>query len=119
MMSHCAQSHSCTISDNSQNKYLEQRLIRLETKLVRGFEEMGINIDSDQDWIRVDEANARVYMRTMSRSMKVLLATMQRLGARRFGEEYKLFVNNNYFGSILFKDPSKSHTNSQEPQHLT
>ena len=51
--------------------------------------------------------------------MKVLLATMQRLGARRFGEEYKLFVNHNYFGSILFKDPSKSHTNSQEPQHQT
>ena len=32
------------------------RLVRLESKLVRGFEELGVSLDVQRDWLTVDNA---------------------------------------------------------------
>ena len=35
------------------------RLTRIESKLVRGFEELGVSLDVDPDWMTVDDERTR------------------------------------------------------------
>jgi hypothetical protein len=37
----------------NKEKDIQYRLTRIETKLVRGFEELGVNIDQDREWLSV------------------------------------------------------------------
>lgn len=72
------------------DREVQNRLIRIESKLVRGFEELGVNIDKDVNWVTVDN-NARVaYISTLGRSLTVLLSDMQRAGATHIGENYEV-----------------------------
>ena len=66
------------------------RLVRVESKLVRGFEELGISTDKDDDWLSVDNAARIVYVSTIGRSLMVLLSDMGRLGATHYGDNYKV-----------------------------
>lgn len=66
------------------------RLVRVESKLVRGFEELGISTDKDDDWLTVDNAARMVYVSTIGRSLMVLLSDMGRLGATHYGDNYEV-----------------------------
>jgi len=66
------------------------RLTRTESKLVRGFEELGIATDTNNDWLTVDNDARIVYVDTIGRSLMVLLAEMVRLGATHFGDNYEV-----------------------------
>lgn len=66
------------------------RLTRTESKLVRGFEELGITTDTNNDWLTVDNDARIVYVDTIGRSLMVLLAEMVRLGASHFGDNYEV-----------------------------
>ena len=66
------------------------RLVRVESKLVRGFEELGISTDKDDDWLSVDNAARIVYVSTIGRSLMVLLSDMGRLGATHYGVNYEV-----------------------------
>jgi hypothetical protein len=81
---------------------LMNRLIRIESKLVRGFEELGVNIDKDANWLSVDDASRVVYIATLGRSMTVILSDMAREGATHTGEVYELINKGNVVGSIMF-----------------
>lgn len=78
-----------SISRND-NKELRTRLIRLESKLVRGFEELGVSLDVDRDWLSVDDAANIVYVATLGRSLTVILQEMKARGATKIGQEYEL-----------------------------
>lgn len=88
--------------DGNFLKSLTNRLVRLETKLVRGFEELGVDIDNKNGWLVVDELNKKIFLSTLGRSPMVILATMQELGAKQFGEEYSIYYKNKYFGKMKF-----------------
>lgn len=81
---------------------LMNRLIRIESKLVRGFEEIGVNIDKDANWLSVDNAARVVYIATLGRSMTVILSDMAREGATHQGEVYELIHKGDVVGTILF-----------------
>jgi hypothetical protein len=79
------------------------RLTRIETKLVRGFEELGVNIDQDREWLSVDEENLVVYVSTLGRSMTVVLSDMERAGAKSVDKFYDIVNRGEVVGSICFK----------------
>lgn len=78
------------------------RLIRIESKLVRGFEEIGVNIDKDANWLSVDDVSRVVYIATLGRSMTVILSDMAREGATHVGDVYELIHKGDVVGTILF-----------------
>jgi hypothetical protein len=84
-------------------KDLQYRLTRIETKLVRGFEELGVNIDQDKEWLSVDEQNLVVYVSTLGRSMTVILSDMARNGAKSVGKFYDIVNRGEVVGAICFK----------------
>lgn len=79
------------------------RLVRIESKLVRGFEELGVNIDKDADWLTIDDAARVVYISTMGRSLSVLLTDMVRAGATHTGREYELIHKGEVVGTVMFQ----------------
>lgn len=85
------------------DRELINRLTRIETKLVRGFEELGVNIDRDSEWLTLDEPAAVVYVSTLGRSMTVLLSDMARAGATQEGKEYDVVHRGELIGTVVFR----------------
>jgi len=79
------------------------RLIRLESKLVRGFEELGIALNQETDWLFVDEEALTVHIKTTGRSISAILKRMQECGAMSPGSFYKLKYRGETIGSIAFE----------------
>lgn len=79
-----------------------KRLVRIESKLVRGFEELGVNIDKDPNWLTVDDNARTVYISTLGRSMTVLLSDMQRVGATHVGENYEVVHQGDVVAIVKF-----------------
>lgn len=88
---------------NYIEKELMNRMTRIETKLVRGFEELGVNIDKDTEWLSVDEPNRVVYISTLGRSMTVMLSDMQRAGVTKEGSWFDIVHRGDVVGTIMFK----------------
>ena len=63
------------------NKELYRTLTRLETKMVRFAEELGIDIDVDPDWLTVDREHSRIYLTTLGRSLLVIKTEAVKRGA--------------------------------------
>tara|TARA_B110000971_G_scaffold212248_1_gene241477 strand:+ start:660 stop:941 length:282 start_codon:yes stop_codon:yes gene_type:complete len=78
------------------------RLVRIESKLVRGFEEIGVNIDADSTWLSIDEPSQTVYVSTLGRSLTVMLSDMARAGATQVGKEYNIVHRGEVVGTIIF-----------------
>lgn len=81
---------------------MDANMRRMETKVVRGFEELGINISSDDDWLAVDDVAREVTLSTIGRSPMVILTDMERRGATQIGKEYTLLHNGRTIGTIVF-----------------
>lgn len=77
-------------STNKRADDLTARLIRIESKLVRGFEELGVELGVDKRWLTVDDASNTVYVSTMGRSMQVIIQEMKARGATKVGEYYEV-----------------------------
>ncbi len=99
----CFEKH--TDFDDKFLKSIFTRIVRLETKLVRGFEELGVNIDNNENWLVIDEASRSVFLTTLGRSPMVIMATMREMGAKCIGEEYTIYYKNNYFGKMILSLP--------------
>lgn len=90
---------------NMQTKFereLFNRIIRIESKLVRGFEELGVNIDADNNWLSVDDPSREVYISTMGRSLSVMLTDMTRAGATQINKDYDIVFQGNVVGSVVY-----------------
>tara|TARA_R110000803_G_scaffold114284_3_gene182748 strand:- start:2057 stop:2341 length:285 start_codon:yes stop_codon:yes gene_type:complete len=83
-------------------KELHSRMARIESKLVRGFEELGVNITTSHDWLSVDDQSQVVYLSTLGRSLMVIISDMSRRGATKIGKEYTLVHQGNDVGSVVF-----------------
>lgn len=79
------------------------RVMRIETKLTRGFEELGVNIDAESDWLTVDDTQRVVYVTTLGRSLTVMLSDMARAGAEQVGKLYDIVHRGDVVGSIVFR----------------
>ena len=72
------------------------RLKRIETKLVRFAEELGIDTDVSRDWLTVDEPNKVIYLATMGRSLAVM-----KIEAKRRGGTSRLTYDVVHKGSVV------------------
>lgn len=91
---------------NMQTKFerdMMNRVMRIETKLTRGFEELGVNIDADTEWLTLDEEQCVVYVATMGRSLTVLLSDMARAGAKQEGKQYDIVHRGEVVGAVVFR----------------
>lgn len=89
-----------------QTKYerdMMGRVMRIETKLTRGFEELGVNIDADNEWLTLDEEQRVVYVSTLGRSLTVMLSDMARAGAKQVGHVYDIVHRGDVVGTIVFR----------------
>lgn len=89
-----------------QNRFerdMMNRVMRIETKLTRGFEELGVNIDADTEWLTVSEPTREVFIATLGRSLSVLLSDMARAGAQQEGKSYDLIYRGDAVGSVVFR----------------
>lgn len=87
----------------SYEREVMNRLVRIESKLVRGFEELGVNIDKDSDWLTVDDASRTVFISTTGRSLTVLLSDMVRAGATQVGKEYEIVHKGEVIATVVFQ----------------
>jgi hypothetical protein len=60
---------------------ISERLRRIETRVMRGFEEIGVDLYDQKDWLTVDEASKTLYVATMGRSLQVINNTAKKQGA--------------------------------------
>lgn len=77
---------------------------RIETKLTRFAEELGVNIVSDPDWLTVNDSTRTVYISTLGRSLSVMLHDMKRQGATKVGQYYDIIHRGDAVGQIVFRD---------------
>lgn len=80
---------------------LMKRIVRLETKIERGFSEIGVDINQ-KNWMKIDDENKIVYIDNLGRALKVIIKKMECLGASKNLESYKLVYNDKIVGSIIF-----------------
>jgi hypothetical protein len=76
------------------------RLVRVESKLVRGFEEMGINIESDDNWIEINHAEKNIKVNTIGRSLKIILDMANR-DLNLSKQKYDLYFKDEFLGQII------------------
>lgn len=65
---------------------IDSKLTRIETKLIRGFEELGADTSFDHNWLSV--AGSTIYVNTLGRSLTVLIATAKKQGAKLGEQKY-------------------------------
>ena len=59
-----------------------QRLKRVETRVMRGFEGIGVDLYDSTDWLSLDESAHTIYVSTMGRSIQVINDSAKKLGAK-------------------------------------
>ncbi len=80
---------------------IEARLRRIETKIVRGFEELGIDTGAEPDWLTVDDSAATLYVSTLGRSITVVLAEAKKRGASLRNKPYDIVHRGEVVGTII------------------
>ncbi len=80
---------------------LAERLRRIETKLVRGFEELGVDTESHADWLSVDDPSRTIYVSTQGRSLQVIRNVAKQRGATQVGKPYELVQKGNVIGTLV------------------
>lgn len=88
---------------SKMEKRLETRLVRLETKLVRGFEEQGVVTELGADWLWVDHRAGTVTIDTLGHSLMAIVKEIRRDGAELL-PEYTIVFNDSVIGSLRLKE---------------
>jgi hypothetical protein len=90
-------------NESKSTASLVQRLVRLESKLVRGFEELGVSVDADHDWISVEDETNTVYISTLGRSLTVIMQEMKARGATKESDWYDVVHKGHVVATIMYE----------------
>jgi len=77
---------------------IQTRLIRLETKVIRGFEELGADTNQDPNWLDVE--GDCIHINTMGRSLQVITATAKKKGAQLGKRSYSVLYRGTKVATI-------------------
>lgn len=77
------------------------RLRRIETRLIRFAEELGVDLDVDPNWLSVDDASRTIYISNLGRSLLVINKTAKKLGATQKGKAYEIIHKGYLAGTIV------------------
>jgi hypothetical protein len=84
--------------DARVEKGIFDRLQRMESRLVRGFTELGAIVCDDDEWIRIDLVKMEVHMKGSGRSFKAVLMALRNAGAGT--GSYRMLANKEVLGTI-------------------
>ena len=91
---------------NNGSETFERRLKRIESKLVRGFEELGVGTEVDSNWLSVDNRSKSVTITTMGRSLKVIQQRIKERGASNYGDWHIILFRGDVVANVLFDPPA-------------
>jgi uncharacterized membrane protein len=84
-------------------KALMDRLQRIESRMVRGFSEMGVRVTDDDDWFKVNEDTSEVLLKSPGKSIASIWLAMRAAGCRA-GKQYHLKIRGEYVGSLYVEE---------------
>jgi hypothetical protein len=74
--------------------------MRLESKLMRGFEEVGVDTDVDPNWLVANDGQRVIYILTMGRSLKLVRSVVIQRGASQFQKFYRIMHKGDLIGTL-------------------
>lgn len=80
------------MSEDVTTRAVFERLQRIESRLVRGFEELGVKVSDDADWCYVDHKNYLVTLNGPGRSIRAIQLAIKDDGGYA-GSYYDVIVN--------------------------
>jgi hypothetical protein len=86
--------------DRESFEMLVKTVTRVESRLVRGFEELGIDLSVEEGWLQIDAVQKIVTLSTMGRSLVVIRQKMKAEGAIP-NEWYTLVFKGEVVGKVL------------------
>lgn len=87
---------------NSDLKDLKRRLIRIESKMVRAFDSIGLNTCVSDDWLEVNQQDKVIKLLTNDRSLTAIKNELLKKGIPQFKATYNLYSNGDMIGSIIY-----------------
>ena len=79
------------------------RIRRIETKLSRMADELGISVGEDTEWMTLDDLSRTIYLSSLGRSLASINWKALQLGAMHIGKEYELVHRGEIVGTIVLK----------------
>ena len=77
---------------------IKHMLTRMESRIVRGFSELGVDVKADDNWLTIDGGN--IYITTLTRSLQSLLDEADKKGARIGLIQYNVFYEDGWVAQI-------------------
>lgn len=87
---------------HSELKDLKRRLIRIESKMVRAFDSIGLNTFVGDDWLEVKQQDKVINLLTNDRSFTAIKNELLKKGIPQFKATYNLYSNGDIIGSIIY-----------------
>ena len=87
---------------HSELKELKKRLIRIESKMVRAFDSIGLNTSVDDVWLEVKQQDKVINLLTNDRSLTAIKNELLKKGIPQFKGSYNLYFNGEIIGSIIY-----------------
>jgi hypothetical protein len=88
--------------DNDKLKDIKKSLLRIETRMVRGFEKMGISVMDVTDWFTVDLEEKCIYITALSKTIKGLQLAMRDCGCEP-NTPYTVYFNGGIIGTVQYE----------------
>ena len=80
-------------------KALFEQLKRIETRVVRGFTEMGVRVTDDAEWCRIDTERREFHMKGAGKTLRVMqMALASTVGSK--GDYYDVVVSGEKVATI-------------------
>ena len=85
---------------NDQNKEIQNVLRRMETRIVRGFEGLGISVADTAGWITANHEKKHLYINSKGKSLVGLQIAMRELGCPA-GVYYEIHSAGQVLGTFM------------------
>ena len=85
-------------TEEATYRALSERLQRIESRVVRGFEELGVSV-TDDDWCKVDNVRLSVSVRTPGRSLRAIRLAIKAAGGYS-GVSYDVIVKGESIATV-------------------
>jgi len=86
------------MSEDATTRAVFERLQRIEARVVRGFEELGVKVTDDEDWCQVDNELRVVHLRGPGRSLRAIQLAIKDAGG--YSEFYGVIVNGEVIAQV-------------------
>jgi hypothetical protein len=87
---------------HSEISEIKKRLIRIESKMVRAFDSIGLNTYVDDDWLDVNQQDKVISLMVNDRSLPAIRNELIKKGIPQVKATYSLYFDAEMIGSIIY-----------------